>query len=180
MMLVSVDPSLACTGAALFRDGSLVSCGILPTKADEPLELRVRRVAAACAFGRPDVLVMEYPQAYRRERGSKGEDPNDLISVGCVAGAILATVRSLQFYLVYPAAWKGQVPKDIHNERVRKRLSSAELSILGTVRPASKVHNAIDAIGIGLWYLGRLPGPSLPPSHSPDTHPGGLASVGRS
>lgn len=177
-IVLAVDPSVACTGAALFVDGVLHACGIVPTKSDEPLELRVRRVA--CAFPsapearRPDVLVIEYPQAYRRERGSKGEDPNDLIAVGCVAGAILATVRALQFHLIYPASWKGQVPKDIHNERVRKRLAPDELRTLEAIRPAGKAHNAIDAIGIGLWYLGRLPGPSA----SPRPRPGGYAVPG--
>jgi hypothetical protein len=115
---------------------------------------------------------MEYPQIYRRERGSKGENPNDLLDVACVAGAILATVRALQFYLVYPAAWKGQVPKAIHNERVCKHLAPDELRTLEAAKVPSRLkNNAIDAIGIGLWYLGRIRGTVASPRPREDRHP---------
>ena len=48
------------------------------------------------------------------------------------------------------------MPKDIHNRRVLKALSESELAVLPK-RPRAKTpdNNMVDAVGIGLWRLGR-------------------------
>lgn len=65
--------------------------------------------------------------------------------------------RGAKVDLVWPTTWKGSVPKDIHNKRVLAALSEDELKLLPK-RPRAKDydHNCIDAVGIGLWKLGRM------------------------
>lgn len=155
MRLLAVDPSLACSGYALFDNGVFERAGVVSTLSSEPLPVRIRACSATLSGVDYDQLVIEWPQIYPHARG-KGQDPNDLLCVAGVVGAILGeTWRDAEYIkLVHPADWKGQVPKKIHNARVLQRLSAEERTRLPDL-PASKLHNAIDAIGLGLWYLKR-------------------------
>ena len=95
---------------------------------------------------------MEIPQVYGGRQG-KG-DPNDLIAMAYVAGCLThAGVRTAEKHCVLPREWKGQVPKDIHNKRVMSKLNPDEVAIIEAIKPASKRHNAIDAVGIGKWFF---------------------------
>ncbi len=53
---------------------------------------------------------------------------------------------------VTPSAWKGQTPKKIHGPRIIEALNDDEKQAVLTL----KNHNTIDAVGLGLWVLGRL------------------------
>lgn len=130
---MSVDPG-ARTGVAVFEDG----------------ELRVVFASSKGIFTSTavDVLVIEIPQIYRASK-SRG-DPNDLIKVAVLAGKIIGRINAPHTVEVHPATWKGQVPKNVHNARVLARLSPEERAKV----PA--VHDAIDAVGLGLWFLKRL------------------------
>lgn len=98
------------------------------------------------------LLICEIPMVYPRGSG-KGEDPNDLIQVALSAGAVLgAAVLGIT---VYPAEWKGQLPKDIHHKRVRAHVSFSSLAEYDVERVAPNLqHNVLDAIGIGIWANG--------------------------
>jgi hypothetical protein len=52
---------------------------------------------------------------------------------------------------VAPSAWKAQIPKSVHKSRILGNLDPGEFRAI--VSPAD--HNTLDAIGIGLWALGR-------------------------
>lgn len=106
----------------------------------------------------PDVVLIEIPRVY--PRGGKG-DQNDLIDLAIRVGELrgLYRTRGLAVELVAPRTWKGTVPKDIHNLRVLARLSGNELSVLPRRSARAKTlydHNCLDAVGLGLWKLGRL------------------------
>lgn len=155
--ILAVDPSLTCTGWAEFQGCELVRCGIIPTRSGAPLFQRIQ--APAAILGSRDVppylLVIEWPQIYTRTK-SKG-DPNDLLPVAAVAGAIISSVGALTVRMPKPSDWKGQVPKDVHNARVLKRLTPGERARFDAARlPKSLANNAIDAVGLGLWALGRM------------------------
>lgn len=96
----------------------------------------------------PDVVVCEVPQVYP---GFREQDPNDLIDVAVVAGVCLSCAPIS--VAVRPHAWKGGVPKDIHNKRVLAKLTADGLALVAAVKPAAKRHNAIDGVGLGQWYL---------------------------
>ena len=124
------------------------------------------RALAICGIGWPpysaDVVVVERPQIYPMAQ-QKG-DPNDLISVALFAGRLVQSIarQDTMVIQIHPRMWKGQVPKPVHNRRVIKQLSASERVVYahGTKGIApKKVHNVIDAIGIGLWRLGRVRNP---------------------
>lgn len=144
--LLALDPSVTATGWAFFEDGKVKDAGVL-SRVDEfrGTELQVFRTT------RPDILVVEIPQVYGR---NSMVDENDLIAVAVTAGVFIGSIICKELVTVRPAKWKGQVPKSIHNERVLAKLSADERDLLLDI-PKSKLHNAIDAIGIGLWHLGR-------------------------
>lgn len=100
----------------------------------------------------PHVLLIELPFVYP---GARDEDPNDLIQVARAVGQWeQSTAGCGRIVHVYPRTWKGQVPKKIHTARTLAKLTSSERGVLPEL-PASKLHNVLDAVGLGLWLLGR-------------------------
>lgn len=72
---------------------------------------------------------------------------------------LIATGRIIERYgshtLVRPAEWKGQVPKKIHHARILEKLTLAEKELLKSLTKGALKH-IMDAIGIGLRFLGRM------------------------
>ncbi len=117
-------------------------------------------------------VVFERPQWYQRGK-SKG-DPNQLAGVAGVAAnvtGILSVHAQVAILSPTPAEWIGQVPKTCpvckankkkcpackgsawntpRGKRIRSRLTEAELALV------PDQNDAIDAVGLGLWSLGRL------------------------
>lgn len=155
---VCIDPGLNCTGFALVLDRRVVA---------DPRALRwgrptqwgrfsqqqrvremsqmVREALAPLVF---DTLVLEWPQIYKGERG---KDPNQLLWLAAINGAALGCAVDTAF-LPHPREWKGQVPKDVHNRRVCSKLLPEVQAALDAI-PKTYRHNAIDACGLGLWYI---------------------------
>lgn len=64
--------------------------------------------------------------------------------------------RYREVVYVLPRQWKGQVPKDVHQEEfIRKALGPEELLLL-TDWNKGELKQILDAVGIGLYQLGRL------------------------
>ena len=82
----------------------------------------------------------------------------DLIRVATV-GAAIAGMLSPEPWFVTPNEWKGQVPKEIMGSRVLHALVPAEGLVFTRdsrgITP-NAAHNIVDAIGIGLWAVGRI------------------------
>lgn len=131
MVVISIDPGTD-SGWALF-DGLLQGCGL----GQSPVA--------------GDVLVIERPQVYPDHKAN----PDDLITLAIDVGRRAALARCKTTIYIRPRQWKGQVPKTIHNARVLAMLKPEEtrtfLSLTQNV--GTKIHNVIDAIGLGLWYL---------------------------
>ena len=148
MGLIAIDPGAKVCGFAYFERETLTRARVLRAVdlREMAYEIRCNTVNIKAHF------VIERPQVYVRGK-SKG-DPNDLITIALVAGMV-AGATSQSFEYVLPREWKGQVPKAVHSLRIEKKLSQKEIERIEKC-PASIRHNAIDAIGIGLWKLGRL------------------------
>jgi len=110
------------------------------------------KTAPARLSSLPEELVIEIPQVYVRAR-SKG-DPNDLIMLAGLVGAFVYCFGNAS-KLYRPAEWKGQVTKEITEQRARKRLSPDELSRIELPSAKGLHHNVWDAVGLGLHHLGR-------------------------
>jgi hypothetical protein len=104
-------------------------------------------------------LVTEWPQIYRGEQSkvpAKSMPP--MAGVGVAVGALIgATITS---YL--PKTWSSGIPKATEGDcresprsrRIHSRLDGVELELWDRLKKSD--HDAIDAIGIGLFRLGRL------------------------
>jgi hypothetical protein len=171
--LLAIDPSISSSGVALFKRGVLMSAKTI-TRSIEAADIGSRALAMALdirawisAVGiDPRVLVFEWPQIYTAAK-SKG-NPNDLIAlaaIGAGVGGMLyasAAVRNVAIEVLTPtpAEWIGQLPKSRtgnawdspRGQRIGKRLDERERARIG----AKAQHDALDAVGLGLWSLGRL------------------------
>lgn len=168
-MRLFVDPGLRACGVALFRGGHLVAAGFPTGAKDTDTDNSAGRastwsamasaVAGWCADrGEISALTIEFPQVRRSEHQraeKKGTDPNDLVMLAAVVGAICDRFRGIDVRTYLPEQWKGQVPKDIHHARAKTRLNSEEIVLIPKL-PKSKLHNVMDAIAMGLWDAGRL------------------------
>lgn len=149
-LLVAIDPGET-TGWSFYQDGALVEAGVavgsppaLP--AAVYLELNQNRDCSEA--------VIEKPQTYPMSP----VDANDLITLGILVGEWKEYLHrhGADVELALPRTWKGTVPKDIHHRRVLARLTAEEKTRLPK-RPRAKNydHNMLDAVGLGLWKLGR-------------------------
>jgi hypothetical protein len=179
-MLLAVDPSVRSPGAALFDSaGHLVACTRLLITLEVSPKLEGQRwLAVALAIAnwvakqgrRPSELVYELPQIYTWSK-SKG-DPNDLIGLAGVGAALSGIYSNARVTTPKPDEWvqgtskvcvackgkakkkcktcEGSAWKTPRGQRIRSRLSAAELALV------PDQNDAIDAVGIGLFVLGRL------------------------
>lgn len=153
-VLVAIDPGKKASGYAIFIDRELKACGMAEEAGD--LIYHWHAYPDRVCFGRswPELVVMEYPKIYDRRRW-KG-DPNDLLPITAAGAHLAGTLHPMRFKIGMPEDWKGQTPKKVQNVRDRGVLSLAELAVVDAVSLApSKMHNVIDAIGVGLWELKR-------------------------
>jgi hypothetical protein len=177
-VLVSVDPGLRHCGVAVFEDGILVNAGLVknPEKTGRGVNVWRSMSGAVASFvnrqGDVESVALEVMQVYG---GPRGEDPNDLLELNAIQGAVLGVLEPwgpCGSYL--PRQWKGQIDKTIMCRRIVKpgRLSDQELTNAGLTRcpivkktdlgvthrevSDSLLHNVIDGIGIGLYHLKRL------------------------
>lgn len=146
--LITIDPGTKHIAWAAFEDSRLVRCDLVATEDSAFEKLSVVR-------GDVEVLI-ELPQVYQAAHW-KG-DPNDLINLATVVGQIKWAMHNARHVkTVLPHDWKGTVPKSVMGARITERLDDDEERIFRACPCGTAVrHNVIDAIGIGLWALGRL------------------------
>lgn len=138
--LLSVDPSKPGnnTGVAYFHKGQLAFAW---------LHTQTKAIP-----GPVDLLVIELPQVYP---GARAEDPNDLIQVARAVGQWEQATSFQVLELVHPRTWKGTVDWRVMCRRIVQALSESERAKIPEL-PEGKLHNVLDAIGLGLWALGRI------------------------
>lgn len=169
--LLAIDPSIASSGIAVFRRGKLVAARTVQREREAAC-IGTRCVAMALDLLTwcetvgcdPEVYVHEWPQIYTDDK-SVG-DPNDLpglAAIGSGVGTVLQLAglkrnRPIEIISPKPADWIGQLPKvktgsawkSPRGARVWSRLDVDER------RHAPDQHDVVDAIGLGLWALGRF------------------------
>jgi len=135
--LVSIDPGVKKSAIALWdKEGKLLFADDLPNA-------QVVRLLRQIRTSR---LVVETPVLYPTQR-AKHKDVKDLAKVARVFKSFVPKGVGVK-----PSVWKGQVPKKIHGNRILLALDKEELLRVASIGN----HNTIDAIGIGLWALGRI------------------------
>lgn len=171
MGLIAIDPGVHSMAIAVFGDGGVLldawnegRSHVADGRGEDDLSDVVWR------WGSPSVRLINRLQSHvRLERnrivgerqvvypGAKGlkTNPNDLLDLAMCAGAFygaLCVDMVATLTIVEPAAWKAQVPKDITRKRIEGLLTTSEKV---NIKKGGEMHNVYDAIGIGLFALGR-------------------------
>ena len=148
MSLISIDPVTFgarnnCGGWALWTlEARLVACGAYLYEH----ELRLFNCAEA---------IIERPN-YRGR--SSNVNPEDIVRLAFDAGVAAARVAK-KVTPVSVKQWKGETPKEVIEYRVRRLLTDKEQKAFETnleTVAASKRHNVIEAVALGLWRFGRM------------------------
>lgn len=148
----AIDPGKH-MGWAYFLDGKLVDSGYCSKRAFlsgilSRAESRAGQKLPPSDISPVSVLIGEMP-TYRGRQGENKGTPDTLIALGVTLGqAVGLYMRKVEVVeFVTPNEWKGSVPKDICHRRIEKVLDEDE--------QLPDNHNAKDAVGVGLWKLGR-------------------------
>ena len=136
--VVAIDPG-GNAGIAYFESGLLVKAELMTN----PLAPREREAAHK--------LVIEVPVIYP----DSPVDPATMITLALRAGLIGGLFEPEELIQVDPRGWKGQRPKDVDNRYTMGLLNPIERTIVNTSTSRGKLNNVIDAVGLGLWQLGR-------------------------
>lgn len=153
-----VDPGLRGCGVAEFTGGVITRAAYVrnPVLSGRGYGAHVEMADAVNGWISDDSerIIIEHPVIYPGAAQQKG-DPNDLIDVAAVGAAIAVGFLTNYIETVHPREWKGQVPKDVMTRRISAAISPEEREHIEPCQ-SSLMHNVLDAIGIGLWKLGRI------------------------
>lgn len=178
-IIASCDPGLKNPAAAVAVDGRIVAASRICVKhvsAELDPGERADRVAEAIggwivgriAGGAPDLFVMERAQVYDRVGGKSKVNPNiALIPLVMVASSTSGQLRrharalgrSIETRAPQPAEWLGgNLPKTTEGDPLDSPRGQRVWRELDDGERASVVlsHDAIDAVGLVLWALGRF------------------------
>jgi hypothetical protein len=152
--VIAVDPGTRQCGYAVFVGGAPVYCGLVKSKAST-VETRAIDMAVqlleAYALSEP-LIVVERPVIYpdRRERD------NDIVDLALTAGIVGGALAAAGGVLLTPTprAWKGSVPKHVHNERTAARCPAA-VELVNEL-PKGQRNHVYDAVGLALWGMERI------------------------
>lgn len=171
--LIAIDPGYAARGP-----GCAVAI-FVGSRLSQAFFARPEKVRIAALKGVLEV-VWECPQVDSRSRMSVPAIVQ-LAAVGGTLAGMYAGACSSRAVPVSPSEWKGATPKPVHHLRLWRALRVAEHDLLGGVdtelaieaacrkgaldrwgKPGASyypstwwTHNLLDAVGIGLWRIGR-------------------------
>jgi hypothetical protein len=158
--LFAVDGG-ACSAVAVFDRVARQLVSVHVVRFDKAFEVSAQIASLPSAYPM-DHVVYELPQIYPGQR--QKARPNDVIltgvRTGLVVGAIVKSASPTAYVIgIEPAEWKGQMPKRVHHERVKKVLSEAEADLVQSAcskLPNGLRHNVMDAVALGLHALQRI------------------------
>lgn len=160
---IAIDPGKHGCGLAMFIDGLLVHAEYVSGLGGqrhpllEPVAGVVKILESARDAGEIETVVIERPKIYdaTHQKGDQRDIADLLIVAGGLACAASLVSRSVLF--VEPSQWKGQTSTEIIEHRLQKHLSTEEHEKIEWPRARKTLgHNVVDAVGIGLWHVGRM------------------------
>jgi len=156
-LLYAIDPGLRHCGLAVFNlEAKVLNFACLVrnfSKEDGPNAWKgmSKAVITASAANVGDFAVFEFPRVY--QGGKQKGDPADLMELAAVVGSLAARYekKGVESQRYFPHEWKKQMTKEMTQVRILERLSKDEAK-----RVEKADHNIFDAVGIGLFHLGRF------------------------
>ena len=169
MRVIGVDPDSKDTSWCCMEDGEVLSLGVvsIPRKfrgADSVREMiwALQDLPNQVPCGKEFLLVVEGQQAYQ---GRGRADPNSLIMIAQVTGAVAGILRPFAGSLVIPRPcdWKKSVPKPIHQARILSRIgweyTKTSTGSYPTNAPfdfkVGEWLHLVDSIGLAAWGEAR-------------------------
>lgn len=162
-LTIAFDPGLRYAGVGVFLDSTLVDCFLVRNpehhlRGPNAWFTMANAVLTGLHAGTTPpgdhnlVFVSEVPQYYRHSN----IDPENLFElVGVVASVAMLVPGEKYTYL--PRIWKGNTEKFESNLQIEATLTPEEKAVVERMNaPRTLRHNAIDAIGIGLYHHMRL------------------------
>lgn len=145
--LVSVDPGKDALGLAFWLRGRLVRAGRFPV-GDFPIAAGVLRV------------VVERPRARHANATPGGVRGHQAIVDVALSGGLAAGRFGGELATFFPDEWKGSTSKRapgtyVVELRCRGLLTAEEVALVELPRAKGRHHDVWDAVGIGLFALGR-------------------------
>lgn len=157
--VLAIDPG-SVTGWSYFVNGKLTKCGYVSI--EKIFKQTLWETFGIASFKEVEVI-LEGPAIYpvgKKQKGGKISD-KDIVKLALRTGEIRQLLRGAgadTSYTDQPKEWKGNVPKEVTKKRVLAVLDGDETKLIySTMSARSKDlnHNMVDAVGIGLWKLGR-------------------------
>ncbi len=151
-----IDPGTQDCGTAAYESRVLARCASHKGGDGDILarcDVIVGDIARAYMLWDPEELVIEWPRVYKHQESNV--NPDDLMWLVFLLGQVRRLFPNVPAKCVrrmFPADWKGQVPKKIMTGRIVSKLNPEEQRVLGKL---SANHNVVDAVGIGLYHFAR-------------------------
>jgi hypothetical protein len=164
--MLTIDPGVHHYAIAQWRDGRLVSAEYID---EEPLDHGALLLHLRAAS--QDLVIVEMPKVYDAQF-QKG-DQRDIRDLALAAGGLVVAARfangipgeHVPVETIEPREWKGTVDKKVMLARIWDKLANEEKE--GVQLTMTKIEQGVragkgpgadvlDAIGIGLWHVGRL------------------------
>ncbi len=148
---VSIDPSINFCGYAIHKDKELIEYKLLRSSVKHINFIEKSKYMINKLKSILDKLVMlkgqiqiitEIPQ-YWGVAGFMARESGAISKLMFLCGMIVSLQENV--ITLTPNNWKGQLPKDVVNNRLRKIYPDINIKELN--------HNIVDAIGIGHYYL---------------------------
>jgi hypothetical protein len=157
--ILAVDPGKRKCGVALFVNERLTTASLLT--ADNTFLLGktvwlwwLKQAEDRVLDPKLDRLVTEGQVVYP---GLRTANPNDLLPLSYLCGAVQARVEAEETLMPLPREWKGSLKKELFTRQILSRLHKEELAIVDQVKcPKGELHNVVDAVGLGLWTMGAI------------------------
>lgn len=92
-----------------------------------------------------NTVVMEFPEYHQSLGGTVTAKSGSLVKLSWFVGVLSGGLSYESLELVTPTQWKGQLPKNIVIQRIKKRMPEVK----------AKSHDW-DAIGLGLYWKGEM------------------------
>ena len=140
--IVAIDPGVHQTGWAVFENDRLINAGMAPS-------LDLFSFLPSQVFK----MVIEKPEKYPDKHITHRDIDKLLGLVAFISDQ--AKQQGWRVEAVKPSRWKGQVPKAVHQNRIKAAMKRGEGAAVTWPAPYL-CHNVFDAIGIGLFACGRL------------------------
>jgi Holliday junction resolvasome RuvABC endonuclease subunit len=162
--VLAIDPGLGGTGWALWTSEpqahpvwTPVNIGVIYGKAkDDTLAARCEEIAVQLnrhqletSWMFPTAVLVELPQHMASAAGIAAQS-GGIYKLTFLAGYLARALYPADVFVVNPGEWKGQLPKSVTQHRIERVLGKPLCKRLNI-----KTH-AWDAVGIGLWAMGRL------------------------